>query len=162
MDVTRHTRTTRTKRSEKLTIGEVAARAGVNTQTLRYYERRGILPRPGRSAAGYREFSLDTVRLIRFIKRAQDLGFTLEEIEELIALRDNSSRKRDEARALATKKMRAIDEKLARLQAMRSALYTLTEDCECGRETLVCPILEALEDPNDDGPSPRGSDHAEA
>lgn len=156
------TRTPRPKPSDKLTIGNVAARAGVNIQTLRYYERRGILPRARRSAAGYRLYPPDTVRLIRFIKRAQDLGFTLEEIEELIALRNSSSRKRDEARVLAARKMRDIDAKLARLQAMRSALYTLQEDCACGRETLVCPILEALEDPSDDQPSALGTDHAEA
>lgn len=147
---------------EKLTIGVVAARAGVNIQTLRYYERRGIIKQPRRSASGYRQYPPDTVRLIRFIKRAQDLGFTLEEIEELITLRQSSTRKRDVARVLAAKKMHAIDEKLARLQAMRSALYTLIDDCECGRETLVCPILEALEDPNDDQSSTSGSNHGEA
>lgn len=161
MHVPMENRTTRSKGADKLTIGDVAARAGVNIQTLRYYERRGILPRARRSAAGYRLYPPDTVRLIRFIKRAQELGFTLEEIEELITLRSNSSRKRDQARALAAKKMRDIDEKLARLQAMRSALYTLQEDCECGRETLVCPILEALEHPDGDQPA-GGANHAEA
>lgn len=154
--------TTRAPAATKLTIGDVASRAGVNIQTLRYYERRGILGRPRRSASGYRQYPPDTVRLIRFIKRAQDLGFTLEEIEELITLRQSSTRKRDAARVLAAKKMRDIDEKLARLQAMRSALYTLIDDCECGRETLVCPILEALEEPNDDQPSTSGSSNAEA
>lgn len=148
--------------NDKLTIGSVAARAGVNIQTLRYYERRGILGRPRRSASGYRQYPIETVRLIRFIKRAQDLGFTLEEIEELIALRHSPQRKRGEARELAAKKMRDIDEKLARLQAMRSALYTLIDDCECGRETIVCPILEALEDPSDDQPSTLGHSNAEA
>lgn len=148
--------------SKRLTIGEVATRAGVNQQTLRYYERRGILARPRRASSGYRQYPADTVRLIRFIKRAQDLGFTLEEIEELIALRQSSARKRDEARVLAAKKMRDIDEKLARLQAMRSALYTLIDHCECGRETLVCPILEALEEPGDDQPFTSGDTHAEA
>ena len=127
-------------------IGDVASRAGVNTQTLRYYERRGILGEPKRSASGYREYPTDTVRLIRFIKRAQELGFTLTEIEELIALRQTTSRRRAKVRELAAAKMRDIDEKLARLQAMRSALYTLVEDCACGAETLSCPILEALDD----------------
>lgn len=154
--------TVRTAKEKPLTSGDVASRAGVNVQTLRYYERRGILGRPRRTSSGYRQYPIDTVRLIRFIKRAQELGFTLEEVEELITLRQSSTRKRDQARKLAAKKMRDIDEKLARLQAMRSALYTLVEDCECGRETLLCPILEALEDPNDDQPSTSGSSNVEA
>lgn len=148
--------------SEKLTTGDVAARAGVNPQTLRYYERRGILGKPRRSASGYRQYPVDTVRLIRFIKRAQELGFTLQEVEELIALRHSPARKREQARVLAEQKMRDIDAKLARLQAMRSALYTLIDHCDCGRTALVCPILEALEDPTDDPPSPSRPDHAEA
>ncbi len=127
-------------------IGDVATRAGVNTQTLRYYERRGILGEPKRSPAGYREYPSDTVRLIRFIKRAQELGFTLTEIEELITLRQPTPKRRGKVRELAAAKMKDIDEKLAHLQAMRSALYTLVEDCACGAETLTCPILEALDD----------------
>lgn len=156
--------TTHATRGERpLTIGDVATRAGVNIQTVRYYERRGILRKPRRSESGYRQYPIDTVRLIRFIKRAQDLGFTLEEIEELIALRQSPPRQREEARELAAKKMRDIDEKLARLQAMRSALYTLVDSCECGRENLVCPILEALEDPTDeDQPTTSGPRNAKA
>jgi Hg(II)-responsive transcriptional regulator len=134
------------KRHASMRIGDVAARAGVNTQTLRYYERRGILGEPKRSSAGYREYPIDTVRLIRFIKRAQELGFTLAEIEELITLRQTTPKRRAKVRELAAAKMRDIDEKLARLQAMRSALYTLTVDCACGAEALTCPILEALDD----------------
>lgn len=137
-----------TKRAPRprMRIGDVATRAGVNTQTLRYYERRGILSEPKRSASGYREYPTDTVRLIRFIKRAQELGFTLTEIEELITLRQTTPKRRAKVRELAAAKMKDIDEKLARLQAMRSALYTLVEDCACGEGTLTCPILEALDD----------------
>ncbi len=135
-----------TKRAPRMHIGDVATRAGVNTQTLRYYERRGILGEPKRSASGYREYPTDTVRLIRFIKRAQELGFTLTEIEELIALRQTTPKRRVKVRELAAAKMKDIDAKLARLQAMRSALYTLVEDCACGEGALTCPILEALDD----------------
>ena len=142
------TRRSTNRRSAHLRIGDVAERAGVNTQTLRYYERRGILSEPKRSASGYREYPTDTVRLIRFIKRAQDLGFTLTEIEELIALRQATPRQRAKVREIAAAKMRDIDDKLARLQAMRSALYTLVEDCACG-QALACPILEALDDATD-------------
>lgn len=134
---------------ERMRIGAVAARAGVNIQTLRYYERRGLLEAPERTAAGYREYPSETVQLIRFVKRAQDLGFTLAEIEELIALRDASGRRRGDVRALAEAKMRDIDQKLAQLQAMRSALYTLIDSCVCGKERPTCPILEALDDPRD-------------
>lgn len=134
-------------------IGDVAARAGVNKQTLRYYERRGILGDPRRSTSGYREYPVDTVRLIRFIKRAQELGFTLTEIEELIALRRTTTKQRAKVRALAIAKMADIDEKLARLQAMRSALYSLVEGCACDADTVTCPILEALDDA-DEGATP--------
>ena len=141
-------RGTATKRVHRpgMRIGDVAARAGVNPQTLRYYERRGILGEPKRSSSGYREYPADTVRLIRFIKRAQELGFTLTEIEELITLRQTTPKRRAKVRELAAAKMRDIDEKLARLQAIRSALSTLVDDCTCGAETLTCPILEALDD----------------
>lgn len=134
---------------QPLRIGEVAGKAGVNIQTLRYYERRGLLEAPERTASGYRAYPSETVRLVRFIKRAQDLGFTLKEIEELIALRDAKGRKRSEVRALAEAKMRDIDQKLAQLQAMRSALYTLVESCACRDGRPTCPILEALDDGRD-------------
>lgn len=130
---------------DRLRIGEVANRAEVNIQTLRYYERRGLLEAPRRTASGYREYPSEAVRLIRFIKRAQELGFTLNEIEELIALRDAKGRDRNGVRALAETKMRDIDTKMAQLQAMRSALLTLVESCAC-RGTPSCPILEALDD----------------
>ncbi len=134
-------------------IGQVATRAGVNIDTLRYYERRGLLAEPERRPSGYREYPEETVPIIRFIKRAQDLGFTLNEIEELISLRDGGNgRRKGEIRALAEAKMHDIDQKLARLQglqAMRSALFGLVESCACSRGRPACPILEALNDSAD-------------
>jgi len=131
-------------------IGQVATRAGVNIDTLRYYERRGLLAEPERRPSGYREYPEETVPIIRFIKRAQDLGFTLNEIEELVSLRDGGNGKRkSEVRALAEAKMRDIDQKLARLQAMRSALSGLIESCACTGGRPDCPILEALNDSAD-------------
>lgn len=136
-------------------IGEVAAKAGVGIDTLRYYERRGLLAEPARRESGYREYPNDTVRVIRFIKRAQNLGFTLDEIEELLALRGADGKSRRRVRAVAEAKMKDIDEKLARLQSMRSALYSLIETCACGRGKPTCPILEALDDvPLDGGAVP--------
>jgi Hg(II)-responsive transcriptional regulator len=139
-------RSTATRQHARLRIGDVAAKAGVNVETLRYYERRGILRSPKRSPAGYREYPTDTVRLIRFIKRAQELGFTLDEIEEMIALRQTASKRRNRVRELAAAKLQSIDEKIARLHAIRDALSPLVDECACGADTVTCPILEALDD----------------
>lgn len=142
-------------RTERLKIGDVATKAGVNVETLRYYERRGILRAPRRSAAGYREYPTDAVRLIRFIKRAQQLGFTLDEVEELITLRQTPSRRRAKVRELAAAKLASIEEKIARLVAMREALSPLVDECACGADTVTCPILEALDDHEEAGHAAR-------
>ena len=126
-------------------IGEVAAGAGVNIQTIRYYERRGLLPEPQRRASGYRAYDPETVRLVRFIKRAQELGFTLREIAELIALR-HTPRRGAEVRALASGKAEDIERKMAHLRAMRNALRELVQACDCGGGAPSCPIIEALDD----------------
>ena len=132
-------------------IGAAAAQAGVNIQTLRYYERRGLLPRPPRKTSGYREFPDDAVRVVRFVKRAQDLGFTLDEIEELLKLRNDKRRDRARVRSVAGKRVRDIERKIAELQAMKKALSHLLHCCEDG-STLECPIIEALDGVD---PSPR-------
>ncbi|MDQ3949637.1 MAG: MerR family transcriptional regulator [Gemmatimonadota bacterium] len=126
-------------------IGEVARRAGVNVQTLRYYERRGLLPNPARRLSGYREYSADTVRLVRFIKRAQELGFSLQDAAELIGLRENPPRNRVAVRAVAVRKVTDIAARIRRLVAMQKALEQLVKACECGA-TSECPIIEALDD----------------
>lgn len=125
-------------------IGEVAARAGVNIQTLRYYERRGLLPEPERGGSGYRTYDPETVRLVRFIKRAQELGFTLREIGELIELR--RSRRGVEVRTRAEAKIEDIERRVRQLGAMRDALGELVKACECDHGALTCPIIEALDD----------------
>ena len=125
-------------------IGEAAEQAGVNVQTLRYYERRGLLRRAPRRTSGYREFTDETVRVVRFVKRAQDLGFTLDEIEELLRLRHDKRRDRGRVRAVAGTRVRDIERRIAELQAMRTALSHLLHCCEEG-STLECPIIEALD-----------------
>src|SRR5712692_4844483 len=130
--------------------GKVAAAAGCNIQTLRYYEGRGLLRQPQRTESGYREYPPDTVRIVRFIKRAQDLGFTLHEIEELLRLRNGEAGRRREVRAIAQAKMRDIEQKQARLQAMHSALGGLLQSCANRRASLSCPILDALNDGDDE------------
>jgi DNA-binding transcriptional MerR regulator len=141
---------------EALSIGQVAAGAGVNVQTLRYYERRGILPRPARSGSGRRQYTADAIRLIRFIKRAQVLGFTLKEVEELIALRRTRARDRVRVRRLARARLGDVDVRIARLQAVRKAIAGLVEACDCETATLECPILAALDDPSPP-PTERGT-----
>jgi MerR family mercuric resistance operon transcriptional regulator len=122
---------------------DVARQAGVNSQTLRFYERRGVLPKPPRRRSGYRDYPEDAVRIIRFVKRAQELGFTLDEAKELVRLRRAAGR-RERVRSIAARKIAEIDRRIAELQAMRAALADLVHACHAGRE-LECPILEALE-----------------
>lgn len=114
---------------QPLTIGKVAKKANVGVETIRFYEREGLIEKPPRLASGYRQYPSDTVDGVRFIRRAKELGFTLEEIKELMSLRDGGGKRRSEVRAIAEAKMRDIDQKLARLQAMRTALGGLVESC---------------------------------
>jgi MerR family mercuric resistance operon transcriptional regulator len=124
-------------------IGETAREAGVNAQTLRYYERRGLLPRAPRRGSGYREFPDDAVQIVRFIKRAQELGFSLDEVEELIRLRGVRRGQRHRVRAVAERKLADIDRKIEQLRSMRDALASLVESCHQGG-AAECPIIEAL------------------
>lgn len=131
---------------ENLKIGEVARRAGVNLQTIHYYERRGLLPEPPRSPSNYRLYPDDTVRRVRFIKRAQELGFTLKEIEELLSLRASPRSKCADVRKRAQTKVEDIDEKIRSLQGMRKALTGLIGECLGKGPVSECPILESLEE----------------
>lgn len=128
-----------------LKIGEVAERGGVNLQTIRYYEREGLLLEPPRLASGYRMFPAETVRRVRFIKRAQDLGFTLAEIKELLSLRIDSKRNSAEVRALAEAKISDIEEKIRTLKKMKRVLGELTERCSGCGPSSECPILESID-----------------
>lgn len=122
----------------------MAAQARVNPQTLRYYERRGLLPVPQRSASGYRAYGPDAVRIVRFIKRAQDLGFLLEDVETLLHLGDGGPDGCDAARELAIEKIGDLESKIAELNAMRQALARLVETCEQPRDRRECPILAEI------------------
>jgi Hg(II)-responsive transcriptional regulator len=122
---------------------QTAREAGVNAQTLRYYERRGLLPRPPRRGSGYREYPADAVRIVRFIKKAQELGFSLDEIEELVRLRGVRRGERHRVRAIAERKIADIDQKIAHLKSMRAALDQLVESCHQGGD-VDCPIIDAL------------------
>ena len=135
-------------RAMPMRIGEAAALAGVNVQTLRYYERTGLLPEPSRRPSGYRQYDADTVRLVHFIKNAQELGFTLRDISELIVLRKNP-KSCSRAGTLALKKVEEIDRRVKRLTAMRKTLAALARACRNGDADHECPIIEALTEGHD-------------
>jgi Hg(II)-responsive transcriptional regulator len=130
---------------DALTIGELAKQAHVNRETVRYYERRRLLAPPPRSPSGYRVFSEETLRRLRFIRHAKALGFSLSEIRELLALRvariDTCERVRKRVQA----KTDEIDRKIKALQDMKEALSSLAAACSTRRKTNGCPILDALE-----------------
>jgi Hg(II)-responsive transcriptional regulator len=128
-------------------IGEVAAQAAVNVQTLRYYERVGLLPSPARRASGYRAYDPHTVRRVRFIKRAQELGFTLAEIGDLLALREESDTACAQVEARASATLDRIAEKIHDLESMRSALSEYVQVCRARRPLADCPLLRALDRP---------------
>ena len=129
--------------ASELTIGRVAKLAAVNVETIRYYQRRGLLAEPDKPHMGYRRYPADIVKHIRFIKRAQALGFTLEEIAELLRLEE--ARACAETRALASHKMWLIDQKLTGLAAMRKALASLVQQCDRKQPAKGCPIIQVLE-----------------
>ena len=129
--------------ASELTIGRVAKLAGVNVETIRYYQRRKLLAEPVKPHMGYRRYPADSVKHIRFIKRAQALGFTLEEIAELLRLEEACACA--ETRDLAAHKMRLIDRKLTGLAAMRKALAGLVQQCDRKQPSKGCPIIEVLE-----------------
>lgn len=129
-----------------LKIGEVAARAGVNVQTIRYYERRGLLPPVRRSRSGYRHYDGEAVRRLCFIKRAQELGFSLAEIRELLALRVRHADACESVQRKAQAKLELVVGKIRELERMRRTLEGLVASCQARRRTDECPILEGLQD----------------
>jgi MerR family mercuric resistance operon transcriptional regulator len=130
---------------EGLTIGRLAREGQVNVETIRYYERRGLLPRPPRQPSGYRMFPPSAVQVLRFVKTAQGLGFSLEEIKELLALRIQPGRSCADVRGRAERKIGEIDQKIRTLQSMRKALVRLAAACSGRGPVSDCPILESLE-----------------
>ncbi|MGE3805886.1 MAG: MerR family DNA-binding protein [Gemmataceae bacterium] len=128
-----------------LTIGQVARQAGVGVETVRFYERQGLLEDPPRRESGYRQYPEEVVGRIRFIKRAKDLGFSLKEIEELLALRVDPETSCAEVRSKAEEKIAEIEAKIQALQRIRKALVKLTAICLGRGPTRECPILEALD-----------------
>jgi len=124
---------------------ELAERAGVNPQTLRYYERRGLLTPPGRSSSGYREYPADALVRLRFIKRAQALGFSLDDAEELLHLAAGGPAACDAARDLAATRLADIQTRLADLVRMRDSLTELVARCDLPRADRGCTLVHTLQ-----------------
>ncbi len=128
-----------------LTIGQVAKEAGVGIETLRHYEREGLLKEPPRRASGYRQYPEDAVKRIHFIKQTQKLGFSLKEIAELLALRVDPTTPAIEIKRRAEAKMADIERKVEELLRMKRALEQITQLCTGQGPISECPILDALE-----------------
>lgn len=128
-----------------LNIGEVAKRTGVTVETVRFYEKQGLIVTPQRSRSGYRQYPAETVKRVRFIQRAKEVGFTLKDVGELLALRREPGTSCAEIKLRATQKIEEVDQKIQDLNRIRDALGRLIMKCS-GRGALrECPILEELE-----------------
>lgn len=126
---------------ETLTIGRLAKAAGIGIETVRYYQQRKLLPIP-RRIGSYRQYPTELIGRIRFIKRAQELGFTLDEIASLLELSDGADR--ENIRAIASQQLDQIKIKLADLNRMREVLDRLVQECEHSHAGQSCPIIESL------------------
>lgn len=127
-----------------VTVGQLAKTAGVNVETIRYYQRIGLLPLPKRDHGSIRRYSTDDLKCVRFVKRAQTLGFSLDEVALLLGLADG--RHCAETKALAEKKLALVEAKISNLAAMRASLKGLVGKCTEGSRGCGCPIIDALAD----------------
>ena len=127
------------------TIGLVAQQAGVGVETVRFYQRRGLIQEPPTPAKGFRVYPEETIERIRFIRRAKDLGFTLGEIAGLLELKVDPEQNCASVKSFALDKIALIEEKIGSLDDMRQQLVRLTEACDNGKRTSECAILEALQ-----------------
>ena len=128
-----------------LSIGTLARKAGTKVQTVRYYEEIGLMPVPGRTEGGQRRYDAAALDRLSFIRHARQLGFTLEAIRELLALSDHPDRPCHEADAMAQRQLRHVEQRMARLEALRTELERMIEECRGGR-AADCRVLEVLRD----------------
>jgi Hg(II)-responsive transcriptional regulator len=129
---------------EKLSIGQLAKKANVNLETIRYYERRGLIPEPSRNKSGRREYSLEAVKRTKFIMRSQALGFSLREISDLLSLRVEPGTTCADVKARVGTKIEEIEKKISDLEQIRMALLRLSKRCTGQGPVGHCPILEEL------------------
>ncbi len=128
-----------------MTIGQAADHLGVSVQTIRFYEREGLLPRLARSAAGYRRIDADSIKRIQFIQHAQDVGFTLREISALLSLRADPDGSCEDVQRYTGEKIAELERRMVKLESMKRTLENLSAMCEGGLPATACPILEALD-----------------
>lgn len=127
---------------QDMTIGMLARQAGVNLETIRYYQRRGLLPEPAKPLGGIRRYSANDMTRIQFIKRAQHLGFSLEEVGALLRLEDGAHC--SEARAIAVEKLAEVRKRLAGLRGIEHTLEKLTNQCATQQGNVCCPLISSL------------------
>ncbi len=132
------------KNQNFITRGSLAKQSGVHPETIRFYEDKGLLPSAGRSSSGYRQFTQEHLKRLAFIKRGQELGFTLQEIRELLSLKATPHRNSRKVKVLAEEKIESIRLKIRDLQRMKKSLIKINEACDGHCETGDCPILHAL------------------
>ena len=131
----------------QLTIGQLAKQAGVGVETIRYYERRGLMAKPGRRASGYRQYDETAIARIAFIRRCKDLGFTLTEIKELLGLWFDTQTTCTEVRRKAEQKIDDIESRIKTLQAMKRSLRKVVDQCHQRKSLQECPLLDGLPTP---------------
>ncbi len=129
-----------------LTSGQLAKCAEVGVETLRFYEREGLLAKPARTTSGYRQYPVEAVERVQFIRRAQLLGFLLKDIKGLLSLRDDPNAGSEAVREMAVAKLADIDQRIRDLEAMRADLTRLVAACDGTGPAIDCPILTAIGD----------------
>ena len=131
-------------------IGRLAAQANVSVDTVRYYERAALLPPPSRTVSGYRAYAEGTVERLQFIRRAKDLGFSLDEIRDLLALSDQRGTGVSEIREIAARRLVDVETRLAELSRLRDGLKQLVDACPGHGDPGACPIVNAFKDARDE------------
>jgi Cu(I)-responsive transcriptional regulator len=131
--------------TKPMTIGQVAKQTGVSVETVRFYERKGLIEEPARKDSGYRQFTDSDIKRLLFIQQAKTLGFSLMEIKELLSIRADPATSSREIKSLASEKLESIEEKIKMLQRMKKTLKPLVDSCPGEGPKNQCPILEALD-----------------
>lgn len=134
------------KSENTMSIGTLSKESGIGIETIRYYERIGVLAPAGRKTSGYRVYDNDSSRTLRFLKNAQELGFSLAEIKDLLKLRADKPSRCEDAQIRASKHLQDVEDKIKKLESIQAVLSKLIRQCRSRKTTNSCPILECFED----------------